>query len=97
MGTQCGITASNSAVVLLIYLLQNVSYTPQESQSTAAVQVIHGSGPNLSGAWRKAYVLAFRKTACVAEERKYGFTHSHNSDFNWDQWIQSKEASTRAD
>lgn len=49
--------------------------------------VIHGSGPNLSSNWRHAYVLAFRKAACVAEERSYGFNHSHNSEFNWDQWI----------
>jgi phytanoyl-CoA hydroxylase len=48
--------------------------------------VMHGSGPNLSDTWRKAYVLAFRKAACVAEERSHGFTHSHNDTFNWDSW-----------
>lgn len=26
---------------------------------------------------------AFRKAACVAEERAQGFTHSHNDTFNW--------------
>ena len=26
---------------------------------------------------------AFRKAACVAEERAHGFTHSHNDEFNW--------------
>lgn len=50
------------------------------------LQVMHGSGPNLSDTWRKAYVLAFRKAACVAEERSHGFTHSHNDTFNWDSW-----------
>jgi hypothetical protein len=37
-------------------------------------RVVHGS----------AYVVAFRKAACVAEERALGFTHSHNDETNWD-------------
>lgn len=47
-------------------------------------RVMHGSGPNLSPGWRKAYVLAFRKKACIAEERALGFTHSHNDQTSWD-------------
>ncbi len=47
-------------------------------------RVVHGSGPNLSSGWRNAYVVAFRKAACVAEERALGFTHSHNDETNWD-------------
>lgn len=31
--------------------------------------VVHASRPNLSGQWRHAYILNFRKAACVAEER----------------------------
>ncbi|KAK9845351.1 hypothetical protein WJX81_004128 [Elliptochloris bilobata] len=56
------------------------------SVSVHSERVVHGSGPNLSPAWRRAYVLAFRKAACVAEERAHGFTHSHNDEFNWDQF-----------
>lgn len=41
-------------------------------------RVIHGSGGNRSAGHRRAYVLAFRSTATVAEERRRGFTHSHN-------------------
>ncbi|KAK3277505.1 hypothetical protein CYMTET_14491 [Cymbomonas tetramitiformis] len=48
--------------------------------------VVHGSGPNRSEGWRRAYVLAFRKRSTVEEERKHGFTHSHNDTFNWDQY-----------
>lgn len=40
--------------------------------------VLHGSGGNKSERWRRAYVVAFRSAATVAEERRRGFTHSHN-------------------
>lgn len=29
------------------------------------------------------HLQAFRKAACVAEERRHGFTHSHNDTFSW--------------
>ena len=48
--------------------------------------VVHGSGPNMSDGWRRAYVLAFRTEACVAEERNHGFSHSHNDVINWDSF-----------
>lgn len=51
-------------------------------------RVAHGSGPNLSSGWRKAYVVAFRKAECIAEERSLGFTHSHNDEYNWDVFQQ---------
>lgn len=51
-------------------------------------RVAHGSGPNLSSDWRKAYVVAFRKAECIAEERSLGFTHSHNDEYNWDVFQQ---------
>ena len=51
-------------------------------------RVIHGSGPNRSSSWRHAYVVAFRKAACIAEERSLGFTHSHNDETNWDVFHQ---------
>lgn len=51
-------------------------------------RVAHGSGPNLSAGWRKAYVLAFRKAECIAEERSLGFTHSHNDTVSWDVFNQ---------
>jgi hypothetical protein len=46
--------------------------------------VVHGSGPNESDGWRRAYVLAFRTAEMVDEERRLGFSHSHNDAFNWD-------------
>ena len=47
-------------------------------------RVVHGSGPNNSQGWRRAYVLAFRTAEMVNEERALGFSHSHNDEFNWD-------------
>ena len=47
-------------------------------------RVVHGSGPNNSEGWRRAYVLAFRTKEMVEEERRLGFSHSHNDEFNWD-------------
>ena len=43
-------------------------------------RVVHGSGPNNSEGWRRAYVLAFRSDETIAIERRLGFTHSHNDD-----------------
>lgn len=43
-------------------------------------RVLHGSGPNRSDRWRRAYILAYRAPATVEEERRHGFTHSHNDD-----------------
>lgn len=43
--------------------------------------VLHGSGGNTSATnRRRAYINAFRSIETVAEERKLGFTHSHNDD-----------------
>jgi len=43
--------------------------------------IVHGSGGNSSaGSWRRAYIVAFRSTDTVAEERRRGFTHSHNDN-----------------
>eukprot|EP00879_Flechtneria_rotunda_P012164 GHRR01012704.1.p2 GENE.GHRR01012704.1~~GHRR01012704.1.p2 ORF type:complete len:180 (+),score=50.82 GHRR01012704.1:1383-1922(+) len=47
-------------------------------------RALHCSWPNLSQEWRHAYILNFRKKACIAEERRLGFTHSHNDVVNWD-------------
>lgn len=49
-------------------------------------RVIHGSGPNLSNGWRRAYIVAYRKKQCIEEERQIGFTHSHNDTTNWDTY-----------
>jgi len=43
-------------------------------------RVLHGSPGNPSDRWRRAYVVAFRAAATVAEERRQGFTHSHNDE-----------------
>lgn len=40
-------------------------------------RVIHGSGGNTTASWRRAYIVAFRSEATIAEERRRGFTHSH--------------------
>jgi len=59
-------------------------------------RVVHGSGPNTSQGWRRAYVLAYRRSDCIAEERRLGFTHSHNDTFSWDQFHQHQSSSGRA-
>ncbi|KAI5068555.1 hypothetical protein GOP47_0016900 [Adiantum capillus-veneris] len=42
-------------------------------------RTLHGSGGNFSSnSWRRAWVLAFRSKSAVEEERRIGFTHSHN-------------------
>ena len=43
-------------------------------------RVIHGSGGNTTAGWRRAYIVAFRAAPTVAEERRLGFTHSHNDE-----------------
>jgi ectoine hydroxylase-related dioxygenase (phytanoyl-CoA dioxygenase family) len=45
-------------------------------------RVLHGSGGNRTAGWRRAYVVAFRSAATVAEERARGFTHSHNDQLD---------------
>jgi ectoine hydroxylase-related dioxygenase (phytanoyl-CoA dioxygenase family) len=41
--------------------------------------VLHGSGGNTSrDSYRRAYIVALRSESTVAEERRRGFTHSHN-------------------
>ncbi|XP_002968187.2 phytanoyl-CoA dioxygenase, peroxisomal [Selaginella moellendorffii] len=42
-------------------------------------RLLHGSSGNLSSdSWRRAWVIAFRSKETVEEERRIGFTHSHN-------------------
>eukprot|EP00850_Spirogloea_muscicola_P003967 SM000016S01955 [mRNA] locus=s16:980023:981769:+ [translate_table: standard] len=42
-------------------------------------RLLHGSGGNSSkDSWRRAWVIAFRSQETVEEERRRGFTHSHN-------------------
>lgn len=50
-------------------------------------RIVHGSGGNTSSDWRKTYVMAFRDSETVREERAMGFTHSHNDEVNWDEII----------
>jgi hypothetical protein len=41
--------------------------------------VLHGSGGNHSASsYRRAYIVALRSMSTVEEERRRGFTHSHN-------------------
>lgn len=47
---------------------------------------MHGSAGNLSTGHRRTFVLAYRTLETIALERKVGFDHSHNSDFNWDKF-----------
>ncbi|MGI9644690.1 MAG: phytanoyl-CoA dioxygenase family protein [Ilumatobacteraceae bacterium] len=41
-------------------------------------RVMHGSGGNTTGGFRRAYIIAFRSEETVGIERQLGFTHSHN-------------------
>jgi phytanoyl-CoA hydroxylase len=41
-------------------------------------RTVHGSGGNTTDGWRRAYIVAFRSRTTVEEERRRGFTHSHN-------------------
>jgi hypothetical protein len=50
-------------------------------------RIVHGSGGNLTDAWRKTYVMAFRDAGTIAEERAMGFTHSHNDAVDWSKII----------
>jgi len=43
-------------------------------------RVMHGSGGNFTGGWRRAYIIAYRSAETVRIERSLGFTHSHNDD-----------------
>jgi ectoine hydroxylase-related dioxygenase (phytanoyl-CoA dioxygenase family) len=43
-------------------------------------RVLHGSGGNRTAGWRRAYIVAFRARETIAEERRRGFTHSHNDE-----------------
>lgn len=50
-------------------------------------RVVHGSGANLSTNWRCGYVLNYKRRACIDEERRAGFTNSHNDEVQWDKFI----------
>ncbi len=50
-------------------------------------RIVHGSSGNLSDGWRKTYVMAFRDVETIKKERSAGFTHSHNDNVNWDEFI----------
>lgn len=50
-------------------------------------RIVHGSAGNVSEQWRKTYVAAYRDVDTIAAERAAGFTHSHNDDVNWDDFI----------
>ncbi|MBI5434327.1 MAG: phytanoyl-CoA dioxygenase family protein [Planctomycetes bacterium] len=45
-------------------------------------RIAHGSGGNRTAGWRRAYIVAFRSAETVAEERRRGFTHSHNDELD---------------
>jgi ectoine hydroxylase-related dioxygenase (phytanoyl-CoA dioxygenase family) len=46
-------------------------------------RIVHGSAGNISDRWRQTYVIAFREIATIEEERRVGFTHSHNDNLDW--------------
>jgi ectoine hydroxylase-related dioxygenase (phytanoyl-CoA dioxygenase family) len=58
-------------------------------------RVLHGSGGNRTPGWRRAYVVAFRSAATVAEERARGFTHSHNDGTDVLESVGSEAAARR--
>jgi Phytanoyl-CoA dioxygenase (PhyH) len=50
-------------------------------------RIVHGSAGNLTDEWRKTYIIAYRDTETIAEERAIGFTHSHNDTVEWEKII----------
>ena len=50
-------------------------------------RIVHGSAGNESPDWRKTYVMAFRDSQTIIEERAMGFTHSHNDKIDWNKII----------
>lgn len=50
-------------------------------------KIVHGSGGNNSNQWRKTYIIAFRDSKTIKEERSIGFTHSHNDSVDWKKVI----------
>lgn len=46
-------------------------------------RIVHGSGGNNSNEWRKTYIIAYRDSETIKEERQMGFTHSHNDNVDW--------------
>jgi phytanoyl-CoA hydroxylase len=43
-------------------------------------RVMHGSGGNNTGGYRRAYIIACRSRETIDTERELGFIHSHNDD-----------------
>jgi hypothetical protein len=50
-------------------------------------RIVHGSAGNLSDIWRKTYIIAYRDSETIKQERAIGFTHSHNDKVNWEEII----------
>ena len=50
-------------------------------------RIVHGSAGNNSSDWRKTYIMAFRDSDTIKEERAMGFTHSHNDEIDWSKVI----------
>ncbi len=50
-------------------------------------KIVHGSDGNKSNEWRKTYIMAFRDSETIKEERAMGFTHSHNDEVDWSKVI----------
>ena len=59
--------------------------------------VVHGSGGNTTKGDRRTYVIAFRTADTVERERALGFNHSHNTEVNWDSWIDGWNADKEAE
>lgn len=58
---------------------------PRGSITVHDEYVVHGSGGNTcQDRQRRTYVVAYRGKETVDAERKIGFTHSHNTEVNWD-------------
>lgn len=51
---------------------------PRGSVTVHHERTVHGSAGNESSRWRRGYVMALRPQATIDEERRLGFTHSHN-------------------
>ena len=89
--TEDGSVNRDDSHTLVIELLPDdkVVYLPVKRGSLTIhdERIVHGSGGNQSKDWRKTYIIAYRDTNTIAEERAIGFTHSHNDSVDWKEII----------
>ncbi len=88
-GSQAASRDDSHTLVIEMKPSDEIVYLPVKRGSVTIhdEKIVHGSGGNTSEIWRKTYVMAFRDAETVRQEREMGFTHSHNDQVNWDEFI----------